>query len=107
VERLTGWGAHAAYGSRFPAAPFSEPVDPAGILSPAAKVKTAERLCAQFGVTRADCVAYGDSGSDVELFGAVPVSVAINADRHLVELAMRAYVGRDLWNAYQLVRRAR
>lgn len=29
VERLTAWGAHAAYGSRFPRVPFSEPVDPA------------------------------------------------------------------------------
>ena len=38
VERLTGWGAHATYGSRFPAVPFTEPVDPAGILSAAAKV---------------------------------------------------------------------
>ncbi len=32
VERLTAWGAHAAYGSRFPALPFSKPVDLAGIL---------------------------------------------------------------------------
>src|SRR5262245_11044355 len=29
VERLTRWGAHAAFGSRFPALPFREPLDPA------------------------------------------------------------------------------
>ncbi|MFB8268221.1 HAD family hydrolase [Streptomyces sp. NPDC055955] len=107
VERLTGWGAHAAYGSRFPAVPFTEPVDPAGVLSAAAKVKIADRLCEQFGVSRADCLAYGDSYSDVELFGAVPVSVAINANQHVTALATHSYAGRDLWDAYELVRHAR
>ncbi|MET7920231.1 haloacid dehalogenase-like hydrolase [Streptomyces avermitilis] len=107
VERLIGWGAHAAYGSRFPAVPFSEPVDPAGILTPAAKVGIADRLCEEFGVTRADCVAYGDSLSDAELFGSVPISVAVNADRHLLGLATYSYAGLDLWDAYELVQRAR
>ncbi|WP_338698349.1 HAD-IB family phosphatase [Streptomyces sp. Q6] len=107
VERLIGWGAHAAYGSRFPAVPFTEPVDSAGVLSAAAKVKIADRLCEEFGVDRADCVAYGDSLSDVDLFAAVPVSVAVNADRHLVGLATHSYVGRDLRKAYELVPRDR
>lgn len=107
VERLTAWGVHAAYGSRFPSVPFAEPVDPAGILTPAAKVEIADRLCAKFGLTRADCVAYGDSLSDAELFGTVPISVAVNADRHLVGLATHSYMGQDLWDAYELVRRAR
>lgn len=107
VERLTGWGAHAAYGSRFPAVPFSEPVDPAGVLSAAAKVRIADRLCEEFGVTRADCIAYGDSLSDRDLFGAVPVSVAVNADCHLAGLATHSYMGMDLWQAYELVRSGR
>ncbi|MFE6757790.1 HAD family hydrolase [Streptomyces sp. NPDC057684] len=107
VERLTEWGAHAAYGSRFPAVPFTEPVDPAGVLSAVAKVKVADRLCEKFGMSLADCLAYGDSFSDVELFGAVPVSVAINADQHVADLATHSYVGRDLREAYELVRRAR
>ncbi|MFJ6658606.1 HAD family hydrolase [Streptomyces sp. NPDC091377] len=107
VERLTGWGAHAAYGSRFPAVPFVEPLDPTGILSAAAKVQIADRLCEQFGVTRADCVAYGDSLSDTDLFGAVPMSVAMNADRYLTGLATHTYTGKDLWDAYELVREAR
>ncbi|MFF1686216.1 MULTISPECIES: HAD family hydrolase [unclassified Streptomyces] len=107
VERLTGWGAHAAYGSRFPAVPFAEPVDPTGLLSAAAKVKIADLLCERFGVPRADCIAYGDSFSDVELFGAVPVSVAINADQHVAGLATHSYAGRDLREAYELVRHTR
>ncbi|NEC87781.1 HAD family phosphatase [Streptomyces sp. SID12501] len=107
VERLTGWGAHAAHGSRFPAVPFTEPLDPTGILTPAAKVQITDRLCGQFGLTRADCVAYGDSLSDAELFGVVPVSVAVNADRHLAGLATHTYAGQDLWDAYELVCGAR
>ncbi|MEU2712738.1 haloacid dehalogenase-like hydrolase [Streptomyces sp. NPDC007205] len=103
VERLLDWGAHAAYGSRFPAVPFTEPVDPSGVLSAAAKVTIADRLCAEFGVARADCVAYGDSMSDKDLFAAVPVSVAVNADNHLAGLATHSYAGRDLWDAYELV----
>ncbi|GHI06459.1 hydrolase [Streptomyces cellostaticus] len=104
VERLLGWGAHAAHGSRFPAVPFTEPVDPAGVLSAAAKVTVADRLCQEFGVSRADCVAYGDSMSDKDLFAAVPVSVAVNADGHLSGVATHSYRGRDLWDAYELVR---
>ncbi|WP_329289005.1 HAD family hydrolase [Streptomyces sp. NBC_01455] len=106
VERLTRWGAHAAYGSRFPALPFAEPVDLAGILSAAAKVQIANRLCEEFGVRRADCVAYGDSLSDKDLFETVPVSVAINADRPLAGIATHSYMGRSLWEAYELVRPA-
>ncbi|MET8408565.1 HAD-IB family phosphatase [Streptomyces sp. NPDC005195] len=106
VERLTRWGAHAAYGSRFPALPFAEPVDLAGILSAAAKVQIANRLCEEFGVRRADCVAYGDSLSDKDLFETVPVSVAINADRRLAGIATHSYMGRSLWEAYELVRPA-
>ncbi|MCS0601679.1 haloacid dehalogenase-like hydrolase [Streptomyces sp. LP11] len=107
VERLLEWGAHAAHGSRFPAVPFTEPVDPSGVLSAAAKVIVADRLCAEFGVTRADCVAYGDSSSDKELFAVVPVSVAVNADDHLAGLASHSYTGRDLWDAYELAVDAR
>jgi phosphoserine phosphatase len=107
VERLLDWGAHAAHGSRFPSVPFNEPVDPAGILSAPAKVRIADRLCAEFGLTRAECLAYGDSLSDKDLFGAVPVSVAVNADRHLSGLATYSYTGRDLWEAYELVGAAR
>ncbi|MFF3612398.1 HAD family hydrolase [Streptomyces sp. NPDC002580] len=107
VERLLSWGAHAAHGSRFPAVPFVEPVDPAGVLNAAAKVEIADRLCDEFGVGRSDCVAYGDSLSDKDLFGVVPVSVAVNADRHVSGLASHAYVGLDLRDAYQLVREAR
>lgn len=49
----------------------------------------------------------GDSFSVVELFGAVPVSVAINVDQHVAALATHSYAGRDLREACELVRHAR
>ncbi len=82
-------------------------MDLGGVLNAAAKVVIADRLCEEFGVTRADCVAYGDSMSDKDLFGVVPVSVAVNADQHLTGLATHSYEGQDLWDAYELVRGAR
>ncbi len=76
-------------------------------MSSAAKVRIAAGLCTEFGVGLTDCVAYGDSLSDKDLFEVVPVSVAVNADRHLEGRATHTYTGRDLWDAYELVRRAR
>lgn len=102
VELLLEWGAHSAHGSVFPEVPFTRPVDMAGILTPEGKVKVADRLCAQFGLSRSDCVAYGDSSTDVALFEAVPLSVAVNARPYLVERATHVYEGRDLREAYQL-----
>jgi phosphoserine phosphatase len=104
VERLLAWGAHAAHGSRWPLLPFTEPVERAGILNPAAKVTIADRLCAEFGLGLDDCVAYGDSMSDAEIFAAVPTAVAMNADHHLSGLATDVYSGGDLREAYELVR---
>ncbi|KUL34075.1 hydrolase [Streptomyces sp. NRRL F-4489] len=104
VERLVAWGADTAHGSRWPAVPIREPLEPSGILSPAAKVRIADSLCARYGLTRDDCVAYGDSMSDAELFTVVPESVAVNADHHVSGLATYAYSGRDLREAYELVR---
>ncbi|MEU1779470.1 HAD-IB family phosphatase [Streptomyces abikoensis] len=102
VERLLDWGADAAHGSRWPAVPFRDPVDPAGILDASAKVRIVDELCERYGLGRADCVAYGDSMSDARLFAAVPVSVAVNADHHVRDIASYAYDGLDLREAYAL-----
>lgn len=102
VELLLEWGAHAAHGSVFPKVPFTGPMEVSGILTPEGKVRVADRLCAQFGVSRGDCVAYGDSMTDAVLFEVVPVSVAVNARPYLAERATHVYEGRDLREAYQL-----
>ncbi|MFF5974980.1 HAD family hydrolase [Streptomyces sp. NPDC012769] len=106
VERLLEWGADAAHGSRWPAVPFTEPIHRPGILNASAKVRIAGELCARFGVEPADCVAYGDSMSDAELFAIVPETVAVNADHHLAHLARHRYSGADLREAYALVRKS-
>lgn len=103
VRHLLEWGAHATYGGRFPALPFGGvPLDISGILVPESKVLIADQLCARYGVTRAECVAYGDSTSDALLFDVVPVSVAVNGDHHVSDIATLSYTGRDLRDAYAL-----
>lgn len=106
VERLLDWGADAAHGSRWPSVPFTAPIHRPGILDAAAKVSITRRLCAEYGLGLADCVAYGDSMSDAQLFAAVPVAVAVNADRHLEGLSRHSYTGGDLREAYDLVRKS-
>ncbi|WP_137994536.1 HAD family hydrolase [Streptomyces vilmorinianum] len=106
VERLLDWGVDSAHGSRWPSVPFTEPIHRPGILDAAAKVSIAHRLCAEYGLGLEDCVAYGDSMSDAKLFAAVPVTVAVNADRHLAGLSRHAYTGDDLREAYDLVRKS-
>ncbi|MFJ6720768.1 MULTISPECIES: HAD family phosphatase [unclassified Streptomyces] len=107
VELLLEWGADAAHGSVYPAVPFTGPLDVTGILTPEGKVEVADRLCTRFGLSRNDCVAYGDSLTDSVLFEAVPTSVAVNARPYLAERATYVYEGRDLREAYQLVGTAR
>lgn len=103
VERLLPWGAHATHGSHWPALPFTRPVDRAGILTTAAKVRIANELCARFAVRPADCVAFGDSMSDAAIFASVPRAVAVNADHHLAGLATHTYAGGDLREAFALL----
>ncbi|WP_369145333.1 HAD family hydrolase [Streptomyces sp. R44] len=104
VERLLDWGVDTTHGSLWPAVPFTEPIHRPGILTARAKVRIARELCAGYGVDPADCVAYGDSMSDAELFAIVPETVAVNADHHLAGLSSHSYSGGDLREAYALVR---
>ncbi len=86
--------------SRWPAPPFAAPIDPAGILSPADKVRLTEAERAAHGLPRAACVAYGDSMSDLPLFAVLENTVAVNADPALERTARVAYRGEDLREAY-------
>ncbi|WP_131739534.1 HAD family hydrolase [Actinomadura roseirufa] len=90
--------------SRFPPLPFTAPLDPAGVLTPADKVRIADDLRARHGLPRARCVAYGDSMSDAPLFRHLPHTVAVNADHHLAGIAAVDYRGGDLAEAYALAR---
>lgn len=102
--QLLEFGFDDVAASRFPALPFREPLDPAGILTPADKVRIATEMRARHGLPLSRCVAYGDSMSDAPLFRRLTKTVAVNADHHLAELATLSYRGDDLAGAYQLGR---
>jgi phosphoserine phosphatase len=104
ARHLLEFGFDDVAASRFPALPLREPLDPAGILTPADKVRIVEELCARHGLPRSRCVAYGDSMSDAPLFRWLTNTVAVNADHHLAELAAVSYRGDDLAGAYALGR---
>lgn len=90
--------------SRFPPLPLTSIPDPAGILTPADKVSIVDATLARHGLTPADCVAYGDSGSDIPLFRWLPNTVAVNAAAELADLAAIRYEGKNLLEAYRLAR---
>ena len=101
VHRLQRWGVHETYGS---AIEIGVPLVPGSTLSAEAKVAITEAALDRFGLAPSDCVAYGDSGSDMGLFGWLPHTVAVNASPALAELATTRYSGTDLRGAYALGR---
>ncbi|HLI60673.1 MAG TPA: HAD-IB family phosphatase [Solirubrobacteraceae bacterium] len=104
AEHLLQFGIEVVAASRFPSLPFTRAIDPAGILEPADKVRLAEQERSAHGLAPADCVAYGDSMSDLPLFGVLENTVAVNADPELERLAAAAYRGPSLVEAYAMAR---
>ena len=51
-----------------------------------------------------ECVAYGDSSSDLGLFATLPHTVGVNPTPELGALAAARYVGTDIREAYALGR---
>lgn len=90
--------------SRFPPLPLTTIPDPAGVLTPADKISIVDATLARHGLTPKECVAYGDSGSDIPLFRWLPNTVAVNAAEELAELAAIRYEGKNLLEAYRLAR---
>jgi phosphoserine phosphatase len=97
VRRLTRWGAGSVHGAG---------VEPGGrsgedlLLTVQHKVDITAALLTELGLTPHDCVAYGDSTSDVLLFEWLPHSVAVNAKSVVREIATAVYDGPDLHGAY-------
>ncbi|OLT22870.1 haloacid dehalogenase [Pseudonocardia sp. CNS-139] len=98
VRRLRRWGAGAAYGTV---------VEPGGhcvedaLLTAQHKVDITAGVLDRLGLTPRECVAYGDSTSDVPLFEWLPHTVAVNAGPAVRRLASSAYDGDDLRGAYR------
>ncbi|KWW97310.1 Haloacid dehalogenase domain protein hydrolase [Carbonactinospora thermoautotrophica] len=97
AERLLRWGVGSVYGAGV------EPGGRAGsdlLLTADDKVVIATKLMADYGLTEADCVAYGDSSSDVPLFRRLRHTVAVNGSETIRKLAAVVYDGCDLREAY-------
>ena len=104
ARHLLGLGFDEVVASRFPPMPFAGPPDPANILTPGDKVRIVEDMCARYGLTMRQCLAYGDSMSDAPLFRRLAKTVAVNADDSLAGLAASGYRGNDLSEAYRIGR---
>ena len=101
VSRLRQWGATTAHGAEV----FGgETPDPKLVLTPDSKVKIVQGLLQEYGVTAADCIAYGDSASDIPLFKTLANTVAINGSAAIKSLSAATYDGDDLWEAYLIGR---
>jgi len=101
VDRLLGWGASSVHGAQVHP---DVVLDPALVLTPEGKVNILRELLERYALTRIDCVAYGDSSSDVPLFRELPNTVAVNASETLRQFAAVHYQGNDLREAYALGR---
>ena len=103
AEQFLEFGFDAVFASRFPRS-AEVALDEGAILNPEDKPRLAALFCAEHGLRLRDAVAYGDSMSDVFLFGEVGLRVSVNGDHHLAELADIAVEGSDLMLAYRAAR---
>lgn len=101
VRGLELWGANETYGS---AVELGSPLENSATLMPGMKVAITRRALADRSLSSDDCVVYGDSSSDVELFTTFRHSVAVNPTATLAPLAATKYVGTDMREAYALGR---
>jgi phosphoserine phosphatase len=105
ARHLHTLGVDVVHGSAFPPLPFTAPVDPDAILTPADKVRITDAERTARDLPASACVAYGDSRSDEPLFAHLDHTVAINASPAVEALARVAYRGDDLRVPYAAARR--
>ena len=97
-ERIQRWGLNYAYGA------LVRPGNAEGaekLVSSENKLEITDTLLSQLGLNRRQCVAYGDSSSDIALFRALESTVAVNAKKEIQDLAQAKYSGPSIWEAYE------
>lgn len=97
VDRLLSLGLGSAHGAKVYAG--LQPV-PEHVLTPDSKVQITMELMERYNLRDIDCVAYGDSASDVPLFQFLPNTVAVNGTESLLEFAKSKYDGVEMLEAY-------
>jgi phosphoserine phosphatase len=103
VERLLSWGVGSVHATE--AILGQLVVDRGKVLTAASKVVITEQLRGQRSLEASDCIAYGDSKSDRELFSVLEHTVAVNGDIHIERISKISYRGTDMREAYALGRR--
>ncbi len=101
VKRLQRWGANFTYGA------LVTPGNSAGaeqLLTSKDKLNIVNKLLSELGLSYNDCIAYGDSMSDIDLFRSLSNTVAVNARQAIRELAQVSYEGSSMWDGYSLGR---
>lgn len=101
AEHLKELGVSSTHGAEIH---VDRPLESEKVLTPEHKVSIAQALLQEYGIPRSQCVAYGDSASDIPLFAHLANTVAVNASDRLKQLAAANYSGDDLWEAYKLGR---
>lgn len=101
VQRLKRWGVHTTFGTTVERGVQCHINQ---LIQPEHKVEITRDLANKLGVSLSDCVAYGDSTSDLELFRELRRTVAVNATLAVKSLAAKTYEGHDIWDAYQIGR---
>jgi len=104
AEEFYALGFDHILASRFPRQ-LEHALDTSGILRPEDKPRLVEDLCTRLGISARDVIAYGDSMSDRHLFSWASLSVAVNGDHFVRDLATLHYEGSDLWEVHELVER--
>jgi phosphoserine phosphatase len=97
ADRLLDWGVGSTHGAVVEAGVVP---DPELVLTPDSKPGIAMELLERYGLDEDDCVAYGDSSSDVPLFQMLRNTVAVNGTESVKEVAAVVYDGSDLRDAY-------
>jgi len=101
ADRLLAWGVGTVRGATVCA---GVPLDPRMVITPDSKVPIAIELMERLGIAIDDCLAYGDSTSDIPLFRFLRNTVAVNGTPSLQKIAAAIYEGDNLWAAYTLGR---
>lgn len=104
VERMTAWGLGAAFGAEVTPGSLEGPEQ---MISSADKLEITHKRLRELGLAADDCIAYGDSDSDLALFETLTHTVAVNANDRIRELGSVVYDGSDIWAAYLAGRKLR
>lgn len=101
VDRLLNWGVGRVFGAQVA---VGEAATQELMVSADTKVFVTNMLLEELGFGESECIAYGDSFSDIALFEKLSYTVAVNPSEIIERLGAVTYRGTDLRRAYRLGR---